>query len=184
VNLNVGNQIQLWRVTTFHKIHCVIDYTIVVIDYQWIVLKKKLRVITLNIIFSKVITLPMVFFYQTWRVYKSKTLARILQASKKHISLSNLFWPLPIVFSLQKLLPKMLSKLWFQNFVFPASGNSAENKSVLSFLPSPSCQKNSKDEPPENSFDFSFSLLLKEFKGLTACDIFCFPLQRFKGLTA
>ena len=60
VNLNVGIQIQLWRVTTFHKMHCVIDYTFVVIDYQWTILKKKLRVITLNMIFSKVITLPMV----------------------------------------------------------------------------------------------------------------------------
>jgi len=37
--------------------HCVIDYTIMVIDYQWTVLKKKLRVITLNMVFSKVITL-------------------------------------------------------------------------------------------------------------------------------
>ena len=60
MNLNIGIQIQLWRVTTFYKIHCVIDYTFVVIDYQWIVLKKKLRVITLNMLFSKVTTLPMV----------------------------------------------------------------------------------------------------------------------------
>jgi len=43
VNLNVGIQIQLWRVTTFRKIHCIIDYTFVVIDYQWTVLKKKVK---------------------------------------------------------------------------------------------------------------------------------------------
>jgi len=53
VNMNIGIQIQLWRVTTFHKIHCVIDYTIMVIDYQWMFLKKMLRVITLNMVFSK-----------------------------------------------------------------------------------------------------------------------------------
>ena len=60
VYLNVEIQIQLWRVTTFHKMHCVIYYTFVVIDYQWTILKKKLRVITLHMVFSKVTTLPMV----------------------------------------------------------------------------------------------------------------------------
>ena len=87
MNLNVGIQIQLWRVTTFHKIHCVIDYTIVVIDYQWIVLKKKLRVITLNMIFSKVITLPMVFFTR----YEESIKARPWHAFYKHPKNTYLF---------------------------------------------------------------------------------------------
>ena len=118
MNLNVGIQIQLWRVTTFHKIHCVIDYTIVVIDYQWIVLKKKLRVITLNMIFSKVITLPMVFLTRHEESIKARPWHAFYKHPKKtHISFKS-FLTIAHCFSLQKILPKNLSKLRFQNFVF------------------------------------------------------------------
>jgi len=138
VNLNVGIQIQLWRVTTFHKIHCVIDYTFVVIDYQWIVLKKKLRVITLNMLFSKVTTFPMVSLTR----HEESIKAWLWHMFKRY----NIFFQTILFHNLSLTIfhcfffAKNLSKLCFS-----ASGNSAENKSVLSFLPSLSCQKNSKD---------------------------------------
>ena len=132
MNLNVGIQIQLWRVTTFHKMNCVIDYPFEVIDYQWTVLKKKLRVITLNMIFSKVITLPMVSLtrheesIKAWLWHMFKRYKIFFQTI--------LFHNLSLTIAYCFFFAKKLSKLCFS-----ASGNSTENKSVLSFLPFPSC---------------------------------------------
>ena len=134
MNLNVGIQIQLWRVTTFHKMHCVIDYTFVVIDYQWTVLKKKLRVITLNMVFLKSHNSSNGFFDQTWRVYKSMTLAHI---QKRHMIFFQtiLFHNLSLTIAHCFFFAKKLSKLCFKTLFLSASGNFAENKSVLSFHP-------------------------------------------------
>ena len=144
MNLNVGIQIQLWRVTTFHKIHCVIYYTIVVIDYQWTILKKKLRVITLNMVFSKVTTLPMVSltrheeFIKAWLWHTFKTyIYDILPNNYFSQSFSN---HCLLLFLCQKAFYTLCSKLCFST-----SGNSTENKSVLSFHPFPLLPKDSKD---------------------------------------
>jgi len=140
VNLNVGIQNQLWRVTTFHKMHCVIDYTFVVIDYQWTILKKKLRVITLNMVFSKVTILPMISLtrheesIKTWLWY---TFKKHIWYSSKQFFFIIFLKPLPIAFSLPKSFLNFVSKLCF----FLQVEILQKTKVCYLFIPSPSCQK-------------------------------------------
>ena len=147
MNLNVGIQIQLWRVTTFHKIHCVIDY-----HYQWMFLKKMLRVITLNMVFSKVITLPMVSLTR----YEESIKACLWHTFQYMISFwTILFHNLSLTISHCFFFAKKLSKLCFQNFVFlQVEILQKTNVCYLFFLLS----------------------LAKRFKGLTAWDFFWFFL--------
>ena len=59
---------------------CVMDYMVLVIDYQWHVLNKKSGNVTLPMVFRiflKVITLPMVFLTIHEESIKSKTLTCI-----------------------------------------------------------------------------------------------------------
>ena len=165
MNLNIAIQIQLWRVITFHKMNCVIDYTFVVIDYQWTVLKKKLRVITLNMVFSKVITFPMVSLtrheesIKAWLWHTFNTYMIFFQTI--------LFHNLSLTIAHCFFFAKKLSKLCFKTLFFCKWKFCRKQKCAI------------------------FSSLLpldKRFKGLTAWEFFWFSLphldKRFKGLIA
>jgi len=124
-----------------------------VINYQWIVLKKNLRVITLNMVFSKVITLPMVSLTR----HEESITAWLWHMFKKcMISFQTiLFHNLSLTIAHCFFFAKKLSKLCFQNFVFLQVEILQKTKVCYLFFLLP---------------------LAKRFKGLTVWEFFWFFL--------
>jgi len=129
VYLNVEIQIQVWRVTSFHKMHCVINYMIMVIDYQWHVLNKKSRDVTFTMVFSRFsqgYNSSNGFLHQTWRVYKSKTLICIW------ISFEN-FWTCFLTSSYSSFAKKLSKFFVFQTLFFCKWEFCRKQKCAISF---------------------------------------------------
>jgi len=140
--LNVEIQNQLWRVISFHKMHCVIDYMVMLIDYQWQVLNKRSRDVTLPMVFSRFsqgYNSSNGFLDQTWRVYKNKTLTCIRSTSWTTFEK---YWNLCFSSFFFFLLSKSFLSFLFSKPCSSASENYAENKSVLYlFILFSLCQK-------------------------------------------
>jgi len=102
VYLNVKIQIPLWRVTSFHKMHCVIDYIIMIIDYQWQVLNKRSKKCNSWHDFLKVINFSMVFLTRHEECIKARPWLAFIRSSwtsfEKPLNLYNLYKSLRILF--------------------------------------------------------------------------------------
>ena len=122
---------------------------VMVIDYQWQVLNKKSRDVTLPMVvsrFSQGYNSSNGFLDQTWRVYKSKTLTCIQITLENFWTSLNNFWeilkPFLLIFLLLLPFPKSFLSFLFSKPCSSASENSAENKSVLYlFILFSLCQK-------------------------------------------